>query len=175
MESQLHDFSGPHGSSLYGTTLGQSPKSAPASDDWLLPLLSQESYDQGESTAVCWLEPLPTAEELILDKLDLPAAEEHDFLIPDTADKQAGNRKRKAPTTKDYHWEPLKARILELHSGERLPIKKLRRVIQEETGFDATSVTYHKGRIAPFSRATPLTRLAQRTAVSSSDLQVGSR
>ncbi len=141
MESQLHDFSGAHDSFLYGTTLGQSTLSAPASPGLLLLPWSQEAHDQGESTAVDWLEPLPTADELLLDKISLPAASEHGFAIPDTDNKQAGNRKRKAPTTKDHHWEPLKARILELHSGERLPIKKLRRVIQEETGFDATSVT----------------------------------
>ncbi len=148
MESQPdgYYFSDPNGLSLGGTTLAQSSLDLLDSPGDLLLGLSQEFDDQGDSTAAWGLEPLPTAEELLPEKVFTPAATEFDPIIPDSI-VQAGKRKRRAPTTKDHHWEPLKARIIELHTEEKLPVKKLMAVIQEETGFDATSVAYPAWRI----------------------------
>ena len=139
MDSQPYGFSDLQSLDLYGATLAPSDHASPSLA--LLPP-SQGFYGESGSTAVCELEPLPTAEELLLDKVAAPMAAEVDAVASNPIE-HAGTRKRKAPTTKDHHWEPLKARIIELHADEKLPVKKLRAMIREETGFDATFVAYH--------------------------------
>lgn len=46
-------------------------------------------------------------------------------------------RKRKAPTLRADAWEPYKARIIELHHTQKLPLRKVKEVIKEEYGFTA--------------------------------------
>ncbi|PSN58555.1 hypothetical protein BS50DRAFT_154072 [Corynespora cassiicola Philippines] len=46
-------------------------------------------------------------------------------------------RKRKAPTLRAADWEPYKKRILDLHTGQNLPLPKVRQMIEEEYGFRA--------------------------------------
>jgi hypothetical protein len=50
-------------------------------------------------------------------------------------------RKRKAPTLRADDWEPYKKRILDLHIAQRLPLSKVRQMIEEEYGFKAQYVT----------------------------------
>ncbi|GKU02778.1 kinesin light chain 2 [Fusarium langsethiae] len=46
-------------------------------------------------------------------------------------------RKRKAPTLRAKDWEPYKTRILELHDEQKLPLPKVKTMIEEEFGFTA--------------------------------------
>lgn len=50
-------------------------------------------------------------------------------------------RKRKAPTLHADAWEPYKARIVELHVEQKLPLKKVKETIEQESGFIAEYVT----------------------------------
>lgn len=49
-------------------------------------------------------------------------------------------RKKKAPTLRAKDWEPYKARILELHGEQKLPLPKVKTVIEQEFGFTAEYV-----------------------------------
>ncbi|EON63691.1 hypothetical protein W97_02919 [Coniosporium apollinis CBS 100218] len=46
-------------------------------------------------------------------------------------------RKRKAPTLRAEDWEPYKARIIELHIKQKLPLRKVKDTIESELGFKA--------------------------------------
>ncbi|KAF2811289.1 TPR-like protein [Mytilinidion resinicola] len=46
-------------------------------------------------------------------------------------------RKRKAPTLRADDWEPYEDRILELHITQNLPLPKVMKIIEDETGFTA--------------------------------------
>lgn len=46
-------------------------------------------------------------------------------------------RKRKAPTLRADAWEPYKARIIELHITQKLPLRKVKEMVKEEFGFTA--------------------------------------
>jgi hypothetical protein len=52
----------------------------------------------------------------------------------------SGTRKRKAPTLRVEDWEPYKARIIELHIEQDLPLRKVKDAIQKEFGFEAEYV-----------------------------------
>jgi hypothetical protein len=52
-------------------------------------------------------------------------------------------RKRKAPTLHRDEWEPVKARVIELHITQGLPLPKVKEIVEEEfksSGFTATLV-----------------------------------
>ncbi|KAF5669520.1 TPR-like protein [Fusarium heterosporum] len=49
-------------------------------------------------------------------------------------------RKPKAPTRRAKDWEPYKARILELHITQKLPLKQVKELIEDEFGFIAGPV-----------------------------------
>ena len=65
--------------------------------------------------------------------------------IPDTAVSSMGPptrmRKRKAPTLRVDAWEPYKARIIELHIEQALPLGKVKDTIEKEFGFTAEYVS----------------------------------
>jgi hypothetical protein len=42
------------------------------------------------------------------------------------------SRKRKAPTLRRDEWEPVKARVIELHSNQSLPLPKVKEIVEEE-------------------------------------------
>ncbi|KAF1967391.1 hypothetical protein BU23DRAFT_437468, partial [Bimuria novae-zelandiae CBS 107.79] len=46
-------------------------------------------------------------------------------------------RKRKAPTLRADDWKPYEERILDLHIVQKLPLPKVRQMIEEEYGFKA--------------------------------------
>jgi hypothetical protein len=50
-------------------------------------------------------------------------------------------RKRKAPTLRTDDFEPYKARIIELHIDQNIPLPKVKDVIESEYGFRAEYVT----------------------------------
>jgi hypothetical protein len=55
----------------------------------------------------------------------------------------ATSRKRKAPTLRDEDWEPVRARVIELHITQNLPLPEVKMVVEEEFksfGFTATLV-----------------------------------
>ncbi|KAG7427486.1 Nephrocystin-3 [Fusarium oxysporum f. sp. raphani] len=52
------------------------------------------------------------------------------------------NRKKKAPTLRDEDWEPFKDRILELYETHKLPLEKVKTMIEEEFGFTAQPRQY---------------------------------
>lgn len=50
-------------------------------------------------------------------------------------------RKQKAPTLRLDKWEPVKARVIELHISQNLPLPKVKEIVEEEfksSGFTAT-------------------------------------
>jgi hypothetical protein len=48
-------------------------------------------------------------------------------------------RKRKAPTLRQDDWEPVKARVIELHITKKLPLPEVKKAVEAEfTGFTAT-------------------------------------
>lgn len=49
-------------------------------------------------------------------------------------------RKRKAPTLRADAWEPHKARIIELHITQKLPLRKVKEIMKEQHGFTAEYV-----------------------------------
>jgi hypothetical protein len=49
-------------------------------------------------------------------------------------------RKKKAPTLRRQDWEPVRARILELHDKEKKTVAQLRSIIDAEFGFKAEYV-----------------------------------
>jgi hypothetical protein len=55
-------------------------------------------------------------------------------------------RKRKARTLRADDWEPYKKRILDLHIAQRLPLSKVRQMIEEEYGFKAQYVASVRAR-----------------------------
>ncbi|KAI1327737.1 Tetratricopeptide repeat-domain-containing protein [Xylariaceae sp. FL0255] len=52
------------------------------------------------------------------------------------------SRKRKALTLRDHDWEPMKARIIELHINESLPLSEVQKSIKQEYAFEATPRQY---------------------------------
>ena len=53
----------------------------------------------------------------------------------------ANPRKRKAPTLRADAWEPYKARIVELHIRQGLPLREVKKNITKEFGFTAEYVS----------------------------------
>ena len=53
-------------------------------------------------------------------------------------------RKRKAPTLRADAWEPYKARIIELHIQQGLPLREVKENIMKEFGFTAKYVSLFK-------------------------------
>jgi hypothetical protein len=51
-------------------------------------------------------------------------------------------RKKKAPTLCAKAWEPYKARILDLHVANKLPLRDVKTTIEAEFGFSAEYVTF---------------------------------
>jgi hypothetical protein len=54
---------------------------------------------------------------------------------------QPNPRKRKAPTLRNDDWEPVKARVIELHITEKLPLPEVKERVEQEfkaIGFTAT-------------------------------------
>ena len=50
-------------------------------------------------------------------------------------------RKQKAPTLRRDKWEPVKARVIELHISQNLPLPEVKKIVEEEfksSGFTAT-------------------------------------
>lgn len=52
----------------------------------------------------------------------------------------SGHRKPKAPTLRAQDWEPYKARIVELHIDQKLPLREVKEKIEQEFGFKAEYV-----------------------------------
>ncbi|KAF5699931.1 kinesin light chain 2 [Fusarium mundagurra] len=52
------------------------------------------------------------------------------------------SRKKKAPTLRDEDFEPFKDRILELYETQKLPLEKVKSIIEEEFGFTAQPRQY---------------------------------
>jgi hypothetical protein len=51
------------------------------------------------------------------------------------------SRKRKAPTLRDDDWEPVRARVIELHVTQNLPLPEVKKIVEDELkalGFTAT-------------------------------------
>jgi hypothetical protein len=50
-------------------------------------------------------------------------------------------RKRKAPTLRPDDWEPVKARVIDLHIAQKQPLPKVKQIVEEDfklSGFSAT-------------------------------------
>ncbi|KAF3044147.1 hypothetical protein E8E12_010387 [Didymella heteroderae] len=67
----------------------------------------------------------------------------NDLVVPTGPSK----RKPKATTLRDQDWEPLRARIVELHIIGDLPLKTVKEVLQKEYGFHA-EIRQYRSRIS---------------------------
>jgi Clr5 domain len=47
-------------------------------------------------------------------------------------------RKKKAPNLTAKAWEPYKARVIELHISQGVPLPRVKEIMEEEAGFEAT-------------------------------------
>jgi hypothetical protein len=47
-------------------------------------------------------------------------------------------RKRNAATLRRDDWEPVKARVIELHITQKMPLPEVKKIIEDEFGFTAT-------------------------------------
>lgn len=62
-------------------------------------------------------------------------------------------RKRKAPTLHANAWEPYKARIVELHITQGVPLKEVKEHVEKEFGFVAEYVSLLRSSKADFQYA----------------------
>jgi hypothetical protein len=61
--------------------------------------------------------------------------------VQSMAPPAAQSRKRKAPTLRNEDWEPIKTRVIDLHIAQRLPLPRVKEMVEQEfksTGFTAT-------------------------------------
>jgi len=71
----------------------------------------------------------------------LPIAEETNSVPVQPMAPPPGPRKQKAPTLRRDDWEPVKARVIDLHVSQNLPLPKVKEIVEEEfksSGFTAT-------------------------------------
>ncbi|KAF4947303.1 hypothetical protein FGADI_10512 [Fusarium gaditjirri] len=54
-----------------------------------------------------------------------------------STDPPRKSRKKKAPTLREEDWEPFKDRILDLYETQKLPLERVKTMIEEEFGFTA--------------------------------------
>jgi hypothetical protein len=95
---------------------------------------------QGEQSTTSLFDPSPLFD--IEEDYDLESASNDQILPTNSMGPPTQLRKRKAPTLRAADWEPYKARIIELHITQRLPLKEVRQRIQEESGFTAEYVSF---------------------------------
>jgi hypothetical protein len=72
-----------------------------------------------------------------------PSSDPANSLVGQSMPPPTQSRKRKAPTLHGDDWEPVKARVIELHIEQKLPLPKVKEIVEEEfkpLGFNATSV-----------------------------------
>jgi hypothetical protein len=85
------------------------------------------------------LEPTPTNTFAPLQQLPISASTD-DAHVQSMAPPPKP-RKRKAPTLRDDDWEPVKARVIELHITQNVPLPEVKQIVEEESksiGFTAT-------------------------------------
>ncbi|RFN46232.1 tpr-like protein [Fusarium flagelliforme] len=84
------------------------------------------------------LHPLNISQELVLPMTqDTWTVSADDSELTAAMGPPPKRRKKKAPTLRAKDWEPYKARILELHDARKLPLAKVKEMIEEEFGFTA--------------------------------------
>jgi hypothetical protein len=122
----------------------------------LQPLLSHDQYAHLHGSAIDAGD-IPTAhygDDFASGETSLPsyltatqqATHPQPLLVPDKAEVQimappTNPRKRKAPTLRIDDWDPVKARVIELHIDQKLPLYEVKNTIEKEfTGFTATLV-----------------------------------
>jgi hypothetical protein len=115
------------------------------------------AYDQGEyiTTSAVHIVPyqseIPDSQMVMLPNLytNNTVARSHQLLPSNntsaanvqTMAPPPNRRKRKAPTLRSNDWQPVKARVIELHIAQKEPLPKVKRIIEEEfklSGFSAT-------------------------------------
>ena len=69
-----------------------------------------------------------------------PSTDHHDVLPPSMG-PPTKKRKSKAPTLRAADWEPHKARIIELHITQKLPLREVKVTMEREFGFVAEYVS----------------------------------
>lgn len=84
------------------------------------------------------LHPLNTSQEPVLPRTqDIWVVSANDAKLTAAMGPPSKRRKKKAPTLRAKDWEPYKARILELHDARKLPLAKVKEMIEKEFGFTA--------------------------------------
>jgi hypothetical protein len=87
------------------------------------------------------LDSMPTA--ITAHQSHFPVTGETDDIHVQSMAPPSTSRKRKAPTLRDEDWEPVRARVIELHITQKLPLPDVKKLIEEEFksfGFTATLV-----------------------------------
>lgn len=123
--------------------------------------LPLHSYDQGSYLTSQWVQPYGntamfyqgcfTPDQISLSIGQNPATaviQSHQLQIADGTNNVPAQsmapppkpRKRKAPTLRRDKWEPVKARVIELHISQKLPLPEVQKIVEEEfksSGFRA--------------------------------------
>lgn len=117
-------------------------------ESWCLPSQTLQPYDvtamshQGgftEAPMSLQLDPAPTATVIQSHQLPVPDGTNDVHVQPMAPPPNP--RKRKAPTLRLDEWEPVKARVIELHITQNLPLPEVKKMVEEEfksSGFTAT-------------------------------------
>ena len=124
----------------------------------VVPSHALEPYDNVSALGYPALNTTPTPEELgsahnTLHSFDSPPpdrSQPHNFQsstgsdVRNTSTSSMGpptiTRKRKAQTLHDEDWEPYKARVIELHIERNLPLPKVKKIMENESGLIAEYV-----------------------------------
>jgi hypothetical protein len=93
-------------------------------------------------------------DSLIQAPQDMGSHGDFDNSLVSSIGPQPRGRKKKAPTLRAKDWEPYKARILDLHDTQNLPLETVKNMIENEFGFTAEYVTplflYHTCSESPY-------------------------
>ena len=81
----------------------------------------------------------PTSTATVIQSHQLPVSDGTNDVQPMAPPPKP--RRRNAPTLRRDEWEPVKARVIELHITQNLPLPEVKKIVEEEfksSGFAAT-------------------------------------
>lgn len=100
-------------------------------------MFHQGGFTQGQTS----LSADPTSNTTVVQSHQLPVSDGANDVHVQPMAPPPKPRKRKAPTLRRDEWEPVKARVIELHITQSLPLPKVKKIVEEEfksSGFTAT-------------------------------------
>jgi hypothetical protein len=121
------------------------------------PLTTSTSYNQDESVTTSAVHVIPHQSGFPDNHMALPPSlytndtgiQSHQLLSSNNTSATnmqlmappPNRRKRKAPTLRSDDWEPVKARVIDLHITQKQPLPKVKQIIEEEFKISRFSAT----------------------------------